>query len=90
MRWIRIEVAHELAISMWCAGDIDGAVGLLEQVLDRATSSLGSDHPLRVDLLITLAGILVEQRHLEQSSRSAGAPRPPHGRQPSKLTCGEK
>jgi hypothetical protein len=64
---IRIEVVKELAIAFWRAGDIDKAVGLLDQALDRFTSSVGTEHPARVDVLSTLGEIMFEQRHLKQA-----------------------
>jgi tetratricopeptide (TPR) repeat protein len=62
-----IEVVKELAIAFWHAGEIDKAVGLLDQALDHLTSSLGTEHPARVDVLSTLGEIMFEQRHLEQA-----------------------
>lgn len=55
------------AIAFWRAGDIGRAVGLLDQALDYLTSSVGSEHPLRVEVLSTLGEIMFEQRHLEQA-----------------------
>jgi tetratricopeptide (TPR) repeat protein len=79
-----LAVVNTLAIAFWRAGDIDRAIGLLDQTVDRLTSSLGREHPMRVNVLSTLGEIMVEQRHLEQASvilrevlecrvRSAGA-----------------
>lgn len=79
-----LAVVGALAIAFWRAGDIDRAIGLLDQNLDRLTSSLGREHPMRVNVLSTLGEIMAEQRHLEQASvilrevlecrvRSAGA-----------------
>jgi tetratricopeptide (TPR) repeat protein len=62
-----LDVVKELAIAFWRAGDIDQAVGLLDQALDHLTSSLGAEHPARVDVLSTLGEIMFEQRHLEQA-----------------------
>ncbi len=62
-----LSVAHQLAIAMWCAGDSEGAVGLLEQILERATSVLGDEHALRIEVLTSLAEVLFEQRQLEKS-----------------------
>ena len=52
---------------LWCAGEIGQAIGLLGHVLDRLTSSLGREHPMRVDVLRTLGKIMLEQRQLEQA-----------------------
>jgi tetratricopeptide (TPR) repeat protein len=62
-----LAVVHNLAIALWCAGDIDGAVGILDQALDHTTSRLEREHPVRIDLLSTLGEIMFEQRHLEQA-----------------------
>ncbi len=62
-----LAVVHKLAIAAWCAGNIDGAVGLLDQTLDHLTSSFASEHPMRMDVLSTLGEIMFEQRHLEQA-----------------------
>jgi len=56
-----------LAIAFWHAGYTDQAVGLLDQALGFAASTVGSDHSMRVDLLSTLGEILFEQRQLEQA-----------------------
>jgi tetratricopeptide (TPR) repeat protein len=62
-----LSAANRLAIAFWLAGYTDRAIGLLDQALDFVASTLGSDHPLRADLLSTLAGILFELRQLEQA-----------------------
>jgi tetratricopeptide (TPR) repeat protein len=62
-----LAVVNKLAIAFWRAGDINRAIGLLDQGLDRLTSSLGREHPTRVDALSTLGAIMFEQRHLEQA-----------------------
>jgi tetratricopeptide (TPR) repeat protein len=62
-----LAVVKELAIAFWRAGDIDKAVGLLDQALDYLTSTFGEEHPVRVDILSTLGEIMFEQRHLEQA-----------------------
>ena len=62
-----IEAVNQIALALWSAGEIDQAIGLLDQALDRLTSSLGTDHPTRVDVLNTLGEIMVDQHHLEQA-----------------------
>ena len=62
-----IEAVNQLALTLWGAGEIDKAIGLLDQTLDRLTSSLGPEHPMRVDVLRTLGEIMFEQHHLEQA-----------------------
>jgi tetratricopeptide (TPR) repeat protein len=61
-------VVNQLADAYWRAGQIDRAVGLLDQVLDQLTSSLGPDHPRRVDVLSILGRIMFEQHHPDQAS----------------------
>jgi tetratricopeptide (TPR) repeat protein len=61
-----LAVAHSLATAFWCSGEIDRAIGLLDQALDRLTS-LDEDHPMRADILSTLGEIMFEQQHLEQA-----------------------
>jgi tetratricopeptide (TPR) repeat protein len=62
-----LAMANRLAITFWRAGEIGQAIALLDQTLNSVTSSLGCDHPARVDLLRTLARIFFEQRRLEQA-----------------------
>jgi tetratricopeptide (TPR) repeat protein len=60
-----LNAAKSLAAAFWLAGYADRAVGLLDQALDFAASTLRGEHPIRIDLLSTLGKILFEQRHLE-------------------------
>jgi tetratricopeptide (TPR) repeat protein len=60
-------VAHTLAVALWCAGDVDRAVSLLDQALERLAYCLGPEPPMRTVLLATLGEIMLEQRHLEQA-----------------------
>ena len=62
-----IAAAHELAIGLWRAGSIDGAIVLLDQALDLITSDSGCDDPLRTDVLDTLGEITLEQGHVTQA-----------------------
>jgi tetratricopeptide (TPR) repeat protein len=61
-----LAAVNNLALAFWRAGDIDGAIGLLDQALDR-TSHRGLQHPIQIDLLSTLGEIMLEERHLEQA-----------------------
>jgi hypothetical protein len=47
-----IVVAHQLAIALWCAGEIDRAVGILDQALNGLPSSPDWNEPLRQDMLV--------------------------------------
>lgn len=60
-----LNAAHRLARAFWMAGDIQRATNLLDQILDHVSSSLGSAHPLRADVLVTLRNILFEEGLLE-------------------------
>ena len=60
-------VVNKLALALWGAGEIDRAIGLLDQALHRLTSSLGPEHPMRIDMLSTLGEIMFEHHHLEQA-----------------------
>jgi eukaryotic-like serine/threonine-protein kinase len=62
-----LTAARRLAIAFWLAGYTDQAVGVLDQALDFVALTLGSEDPMRVDLLSTLGEILFEQGHLEQA-----------------------
>ncbi len=62
-----LATAKRLGIAFWRAGYIDQAIGLLDEALTRLTTSLGNEHPDRIDLLCTLGEIFLDQRHLEQS-----------------------
>jgi hypothetical protein len=62
-----IAVAHRLAIALWCAGEINRAIGILDQALDGLASSPQRDQSIRQDMLGTLAEILVESGQLEQA-----------------------
>jgi tetratricopeptide (TPR) repeat protein len=61
-----LAVVKKLAVAFWRAGDIDGAIGLLDQALD-LTSARGLELPVQIDLLSTLGQIMFEERHLEQA-----------------------
>jgi tetratricopeptide (TPR) repeat protein len=61
-----LAAVNKLAVAIWRAGNIDGAVGLLDQALDLA-STRGLEHPVHSDLLSTLGEIMFEERHLEQA-----------------------
>jgi tetratricopeptide (TPR) repeat protein len=63
-----IEVAHRLSIAFWCKGEINRAVSILDQALNGLASSPEPDHPVRLDVLNTLAEILVEQSQWEHAS----------------------
>ena len=63
-----LAMANMLAVAFWRAGEVDQAMALLDQVLDRLRSSRAPEDPTRVDMLSTLAKILFEQRHLERAS----------------------
>jgi len=63
-----IRVANKLAIAFWSAGNINRAIGLLDQALDGLACSVDRDHPVRTDLLSTLGEIMVQQAHLEQAA----------------------
>jgi tetratricopeptide (TPR) repeat protein len=56
--------ANELAVAFWCAGEVEQAIALLDQALDRAD---GRGQPARFDLLTTLGEIMFEQRNFEQA-----------------------
>jgi tetratricopeptide (TPR) repeat protein len=60
-------VANRLAIAFWGVGESGHAIGLLDQILDRLTASIGPQHPMRIDVLTTLGEILFEEKHLEQA-----------------------
>jgi tetratricopeptide (TPR) repeat protein len=62
-----LAAASQLAIAFWHAGEIERAISLLAEVLDRLNSDFAPEHPMRVDVLSTLAEILFEQRYLEQA-----------------------
>jgi hypothetical protein len=57
-----------LGIAFWTAGYTDQAIGLLDQALDRLTTTPGEEHPERVELLCVLGEILLEERRAKQAS----------------------
>jgi tetratricopeptide (TPR) repeat protein len=63
-----VVVANRLAMAFWKAGDIDRAVGVLDQALDGMSSSCPPDHPIRSDLLCTLGEIMADQGNWEQAA----------------------
>jgi tetratricopeptide (TPR) repeat protein len=63
-----IVVVNRLAMAFWKAGDINQAVGLLDQALDGMASSYASDHPVRSDLLCTLGEIMAAQGSWEPAA----------------------
>jgi tetratricopeptide (TPR) repeat protein len=62
-----IAAANKLAIAFWSAGDILQAVVLLDQALEGMVSELAPEHPARLDVLSTLAEIMLEQSHWAQA-----------------------
>src|SRR5258707_533690 len=54
-------------MALWCKGEINRAIGILDQALNGLACSSDPDHPVRQDLLSTLAEILVEQGHWEHA-----------------------
>jgi tetratricopeptide (TPR) repeat protein len=62
-----LTAANRLAVAFWLAGYTHEAFSVLDQALDFVASTLGSDHPMRVDLLSTLGEILFEQRHVQEA-----------------------
>jgi tetratricopeptide (TPR) repeat protein len=62
-----LSVVSKLAVALWRTGEIDSAIGLLDQALDRLTTALGPDHPLRVSLLSILGRIMFDQHYAEQA-----------------------
>jgi hypothetical protein len=63
-----IEVALRLSIAFWCNGEINRAIGILDQALNGLASSTRPDHPVRLEILSTLAEILVEQSQWEHAA----------------------
>ncbi len=59
--------ANRLAIAFWRIGDIPQAIDLLEQAIESIACS-GPDHPVRSDLLCTLAEIMVEQARWDRAA----------------------
>ncbi len=59
-----LSAANDLAVAFWSAGEIEQAITLLDQALDRAD---GREHSAHFDLLSTLGEIMFEQRHFEQA-----------------------
>jgi tetratricopeptide (TPR) repeat protein len=57
-----LAAVNNLALAIWRAGDVDAAIGLLDQALE-----LPSAEPAQIDLLRTLGEIMVDQHHLEQA-----------------------
>jgi len=65
-----LSAANRLAIAFWRSGEIDQAIGLLDQAMDRALdrpSSRGLEHPIQIDLLSTMVKIMFEQHYFEQA-----------------------
>lgn len=62
-----IAVANQLAAAFWRAGNIDQAIGILEQALMGLDSSDEPEHSVRAELLGTLASIFAEQGHWENA-----------------------
>lgn len=62
-----LAAAKRLAIAFWHAGEIERAISLLAEMLDRLNSCFAPEYPMRVDVLSTLGEILFEQRYLEQA-----------------------
>jgi tetratricopeptide (TPR) repeat protein len=63
-----VAAAHQLAIAFWRAGDTNRALGILNQALEGLEPSVQSDHPVRLDLLGTVAEILAEQGELDRAA----------------------
>jgi len=63
-----LAATKSLGIAFWCAGYTDQAVELLDQALDRLTSTPEEKHPERVELLCVLGEILLEQQCVKQAS----------------------
>ena len=61
-----LAAANNLAVAFWCAGEIDRAICLLDQALERMGTP-GFEHPIRTVLLATLGEIMFDQNHLEQA-----------------------
>jgi hypothetical protein len=62
-----LATAHKLAIAMWRANEVQGAVDILNQALICIESSFGKEHPMRTDVLCTLGQIMFEIQHLERA-----------------------
>jgi tetratricopeptide (TPR) repeat protein len=62
-----VDVANRLAIAFWSIGDVDQAISLIEQAIEAIACS-GPDHPVRSDLLCTLAEIMVEQARWDRAA----------------------
>src|SRR5215470_5925346 len=63
-----LATAHRLAVGFWCAGEVDRAIGILNQALQGLAASARPNDPVQIDLLSTLAEILVEQGSLERAA----------------------
>jgi tetratricopeptide (TPR) repeat protein len=63
-----IAVAHRLAVAFWCAGEFDRAIGILDQALKGLASWAEPHHPVRLDVMGTLAEILIERGRLEPAA----------------------
>lgn len=63
-----IAVAHRLAVGFWCAGELDRAIGILNEALQRIRLWTDPNDPLQFDLLGTLAEILAEQGRWERAA----------------------
>jgi tetratricopeptide (TPR) repeat protein len=62
-----LNLAHQLAIAMWAANEVQGAVDILNLALSCIKTSLGKDHPIHTDVLCTLGRIVFDLGHLEQA-----------------------
>jgi tetratricopeptide (TPR) repeat protein len=65
---LTIAAAHRLAVAVWRTGDIDRAIGILDQALNGIASWPQPDRFVRAGILSTLAEILVENGHLERAA----------------------
>ena len=55
-----LNLAHQLAIAMWAANEVQGAVDILNLALSCTKTSLGKDHPIHTDVLRTLGRIMFD------------------------------
>ena len=60
--------AVQLASAMRDAGDVEGGIALLQQAIDRATSSLGANHPDSLAAKGDMAALLFELGLEEEAS----------------------
>jgi hypothetical protein len=61
-----LAAVNKVAIAFWCTGDVDAAICLLDQALERI-GAFGLQQPIRTVLLATLGEIMFDQKHLEQA-----------------------